>query len=207
MLLTGFEPFAESPVNSSWDAVQRLAGTWSGPHELIARRLPVAFGSAGRRLMEHVALHTPDAVVAVGVAEGRRAVTPERVAINLRDARIPDNAGRRPVEVPCRVGGPDAYFSTLPVSKIVAALNEAGIPAEASLSAGTYVCNDTFYALQHALVGLGVASGFIHVPATPQMGLGDDVPTLTTDQIAQALGIAIDVILAGAAGRADAAAG
>jgi len=157
--------------------------------------------------MEHVALHTPDAVVAVGVAEGRRSVTPERVAINLRCARIPDNTGRQPIETPCIVGAPDAYFSTLPVTRIVEALNAANIPAEASLSAGTYVCNDTFFALQHALVGLGVASGFIHVPATPQMGLGDDVPTLTTDQIATALGIALEVIFAGAAGRADAAAG
>ncbi|MCR6713399.1 MAG: pyroglutamyl-peptidase I [Demequina sp.] len=192
VLLTGFEPFADARANSSWDAVQMLADTWSRPHELVVRRLPVVFGSGGRRLVEHVAAHTPDVVVAVGVAEGRSAVTPERVAVNLRDARIPDNAGRQPVETPCVAGGPAAYFSTLPVTAIVSALKDAGIPAEPSMTAGTYVCNDAFYALQHALVGLGVSSGFVHVPASPQMELGPDVPTMATGVIARALGIVID---------------
>ena len=195
VLLTGFEPFADAPANSSWDAVQLVAETWSRDDELVVRRLPVVFGSGGRRLVEHVAAHTPDVVVAVGVAEGRSAVTPERVAINLRDARIPDNAGRQPVDVPCVAGGPAAYFSTLPVKQIVAALSNAGIAAEPSVSAGTYVCNDAFYALQHSLVGLGVASGFIHVPASPVMELGPGVPTMPTGLIARALGIAIDTAL------------
>jgi len=195
VLLTGFEPFADAPANSSWDAVELLAQNWSRSDELIVRRLPVAFGSGGRRLVEHVAAHTPDVVVAVGVAEGRSAVTPERVAINLRDARIPDNAGRQPVDVPCVADGPAAYFSTLPVTAIVAALKDAGIAAEPSTTAGTYVCNDAFYALQHSLVGLGVSSGFIHVPASPLMELGAEVPTMPTGQIARALGIAIDVSL------------
>jgi pyroglutamyl-peptidase len=192
VLLTGFEPFADARANSSWDAVEKLADTWSGPHELVVRRLPVVFGSAGRRLVEHVTAHTPDVVVAVGVAEGRTAVTPERIAVNLRDARIPDNAGRQPRETPCIAGGPDAYFSTLPVTAIVAALTEAGIPSEASMTAGTYVCNDAFYALQHSLAGLGVSSGFVHVPASPQMELGPGVPTMATGVIARALGIVID---------------
>jgi pyroglutamyl-peptidase len=192
VLLTGFEPFADARANSSWDAVQMLADTWSRPHELVVRRLPVVFGSGGRRLVEHVAAHTPDVVVAVGVAEGRCAVTPERVAVNFRDARIPDNAGRQPIETPCVAGGPAAYFSTLPVTAIVSALKDAGIPAEPSMTAGTYVCNDAFYALQHALAGLGVSSGFVHVPASPQMELGPDVPTMATGVIARALGIVID---------------
>jgi pyroglutamyl-peptidase len=192
VLLTGFEPFADARANSSWDAVQMLADTWSRPHELVVRRLPVVFGSGGRRLVEHVAAHTPDVVVAVGVAEGRSAVTPERVAVNFRDARIPDNAGRQPIETPCVAGGPAAYFSTLPVTAIVSALKDAGIPAEPSMTAGTYVCNDAFYALQHALAGLGVSSGFVHVPASPQMELGPDVPTMATGVIARALGIVID---------------
>jgi pyroglutamyl-peptidase len=192
VLLTGFEPFADARANSSWDAVQMLADTWSRPHELVVRRLPVVFGSGGRRLIEHVTAHTPDVVVAVGVAEGRSAVTPERVAVNFRDARIPDNAGRQPLETPCVAGGPAAYFSTLPVTAIVSALKDAGIPAEPSMTAGTYVCNDAFYALQHALAGLGVSSGFVHVPASPQMELGPDVPTMATGVIARALGIVID---------------
>lgn len=196
VLLTGFEPFAEAPANSSWDAVELLAEAWSRTDELVVRRLPVVFGSGGRRLIEHVTAHTPDVVVAVGVAEGRQRVTPERIAINLRDARIHDNAGRQPAEAPCVAGGPDAHFSTLPVSRIVEELTAAGIPAEVSLSAGTYVCNDAFYALQHALAGLGVTSGFIHVPATEQMECGEGVPTMPVGQIARALGIAIDVALA-----------
>lgn len=196
MLLTGFEPFAGAPTNSSWDAVELLAETWTRPHSLVTRRLPVAFGSAGRRLTEHVVAHTPDVVVAVGVAEGRSVISPERVAVNYRNARIPDNSGRQPVDAPVKADGPAAYFSTLPVTSIVAALNDAGIAAAASLSAGSYVCNDTFYALQHALVGLGVVSGLIHVPATPQMELTPTIPTMSVGEIARALGIAIDTTLA-----------
>ena len=196
VLLTGFEPFAGSPANASWDAVSLLAETWTGPHELITRRIPVAFGSGGRRLTEHVAAHTPDVVVAVGVAEGRSVISPERVAINFRDARIPDNAGRQPIDVPVKPGGPPAYFSTLPVSAIVSALSVDGIPAAASLSAGTYVCNDAFYLLQHALVGLGVRSGFIHVPATVHMELDPAIPTMPVGEIARALRIAIDTTIA-----------
>jgi pyroglutamyl-peptidase len=195
VLLTGFEPFAGADINPSWDAVELLASTWDHEAELVTRRLPVTFGAAGRRLTEHVAAHTPDVVVAVGVAEGRSAVTPERVAINFRDARIPDNAGRQPVEAPSIEGAPAAYFSTLPVARIVRALKHEGIPAAESLSAGAYVCNDTFFALQHALENLNVASGFIHVPATPEMGLGDDVPTMALEDIARALRIAIETTL------------
>ena len=195
VLLTGFDPFGDAAINPSWDAVELVASTWFHSAELVTRRLPVTFGSAGRRLTEHVVAHTPDVVIAVGVAEGRAAVTPERVAINLRDARIPDNVGRQPVETPSIQGAPAAYFSTLPVTRIVSALRQAGIPSEASLTAGTYVCNDAFFALQHSLKGLGVASGFIHVPATPEMELGPDVPTLPLGEIARALRIARETAL------------
>jgi len=195
VLLTGFEPFGGAEVNSSWDAVALVAETWQHGAELVTRRLPVTFGSAGRRLAEHVAMHTPDVVVAVGVAPGRSALALERVAINFRDASIPDNAGRQPVEVPSIAGAPAAHFSTLPVTRIAAALNRAGVPAEVSLSAGSYVCNDTFFALQNSLVGLGVASGFIHVPATEAMQLADDVPLMPLPEIARGLRIAIETAL------------
>lgn len=195
VLLTGFEPFADAPVNPSWDAVELVGRTWDGTDELVVRKLPVAFGSAGRRLMEHIAAHTPDIVIATGVAEGRTGITPERIAINLRDASMPDNKGRRPVETPVLDGGPNAWWSTLPVTAIVDALRAAGIPASVSLSAGTYVCNDTFYALQHAMSGLDVPSGFIHVPATWEMRLGRDVPTLPLHEIARGLKIAVETTL------------
>ena len=132
----------------------------------------------------------------MGVAEGRSAITPERIAVNYRSARIPDNAGRQPIDVPVKAEGPAAYFSSLPVTAIVAALNDAGIASAASLSAGSFVCNDAFYALQHALEGLGVVSGFIHVPATPQMQLSPTIPTMSVGEIARGLGIAIDTTLA-----------
>ena len=195
VLLTGFEPFNGAAVNPSWDAVELVASTWQHSADLVIRRLPVTFGSGGRRLMEHVVMHTPDVVVAVGVAEGRAQVTPERVAINLRDASYPDNVGRQPVGAASIAGAPAAYFSTLPVTRIVDDLRQAKIPAAVSLTAGSFVCNDAFFALQHALVGLGVASGFIRVPATPQMDLGPDVPTMPLAEIARALRIAIETSL------------
>jgi pyroglutamyl-peptidase len=195
VLLTGFEPFDGADINPSWEAVKLVAATWSHGADLVTRELPVAFGSAGRRLTEHVAMHTPDVVVAVGVATGRSEVTPERVAINYRNATAPDNVGRQPVETPSIQGAPSAYFSTLPVARIVAALRQAGIPAAESLSAGSFVCNDTFFALQHALTGVGVASGFIHVPATAEMNLDASVPTLPLAEIARALTISLETAL------------
>lgn len=196
VLMTGFEPFAHSPVNLSWDAVSLLSRTWDGPAELITRELPVEFGRASRRLLEHVVAHTPDIVIAVGVAEGRRGVTPERVAINLRDARIPDNGGRQPHDEPVVPDGPVAYFSTLPNAEIVEAIRAVGVPAEYSLSAGAYVCNDVFYALQHHVRDLKVRSGFIHVPATQDMNLGPDVFTLPVYRIASGLRAALEATLA-----------
>lgn len=197
VLLAGFEPFADAPVNPSWDAVSLVARTWTGPAELITRELPVEFGRGAKRLLEHVVAHTPDIVIAVGVAEGRRAVTPERVAINLRDARIPDNRGRQPHGDPVVADGPAAYFTTLPIGEMVEAIRSIGVPAEQSLSAGAYVCNDTFYALQHHLRGLDVASGFIHVPATQDMNLGPDVFTLPVYRIANALRAALEAAITG----------
>ena len=140
--------------------------------------------------------HAPDIVIAVGVAEGRRAVTPERVAINLRDARIPDNGGRQPRDEPVMPDGPAAYFSTLPIAEIVDAIRAVGVPAEYSLSAGAYVCNDVFYALQHHLKDLKVRSGFIHVPATQDMNLSPDVFTLPAYRTADGLRAALEATLA-----------
>ena len=199
VLLTGFEPFAGAPSNPSWDAVERAGETWRGEAEVVVARLPVEFGRAATELLALVAEHSPGVVIAVGVAEGRTGVTPERIAVNLDDARIPDNAGIQPVDVPVVPGGDAALWSTLPVKEIVSAILAAGLPSSLSLSAGSFVCNHVFYALQHALRGTDVASGFIHVPASPEMGLGPDVPTMSVDDIAAALAIAVDVA-AGAAG-------
>ncbi|PZF61067.1 pyroglutamyl-peptidase I [Curtobacterium sp. MCBD17_034] len=192
ILLTGFEPFADAPRNPSWDAVERVAATWTGPERVEAVLLPVAFGRSVDALRDAVERVTPDVVVAVGLAEGRSAITPERVAVNLDDARIPDADGAQPVDVPVLPGGPAAYFTTLPVKRMVAAARAAGAPAALSATAGAYVCNHVFYALQ-ALAGAGVRSGFVHVPATPETlrEADDAVPTVSLDVLVTGLAAAV----------------
>lgn len=170
VLLSGFAPFDGAATNESWEAVREAVPA------LVARgvdaeavELPVEFGTASERLEEAVRGLRPRLVVAVGLAAGRTAITPERVAINIRDARIPDNAGASPVDEPVVPGAPVGRFSTLPVKAMVAALTADGVPAAVSQTAGTYVCNDVFYALQHLLATdpalEGIRGGFVHVPS------------------------------------------
>ncbi len=196
MLLTGFEPFAGAAINPSWDAVEMLAATWRGGVSVTVRRLPVEFGRASALLLEWIEADAPDIVIAVGVAEGRSGVTPEQLAVNLDDAAIPDNAGKQPVEVETVPGADAVSWSTLPVREMVTAIRARGLPASVSRIPGSFVCNHVFYALQHALGGRDVLSGFIHVPASPEMNLGPDVPTMTVPDIAAALTIALEVTLA-----------
>jgi len=196
VLITGFEPFKDAPANPSWDAVSLLASAWDGPDELVPLRLPVAFADAPARLYKAIDVHSPDIVIATGVAEGRSHITPERVALNLDDARIPDNTGEQPLDRPIEHGAPAALWTSLPDKAIVAALESHGIPARVSLSAGAYVCNHTFFELQRASGPSVRRSGFIHVPATAEMGLGEDVPTMPVETIASALRIAVEVTLA-----------
>jgi pyroglutamyl-peptidase len=132
--------------------------------------------------------HAPDVVVAVGLAAGITAVQLERVAVNLMDARIADNGGAQPVDAPVVDGGPAAWFTTLPVKAAAAAVREAGIPAGISYSAGTYVCNATFYALQHTLAGRPRAlSGFVHVPRTTEEVLGEAGTSARSDGVSGGL--------------------
>lgn len=169
VLLTGFEPFNKGKLNPSEQIVRTLAseveiGRPIPGVELHAAVLPVVFGQSSRALLELIETHRPDAVVCLGQAEGRKEISFERVAVNLDDARIADNAGNIATDQPIVAGAPDAHFTTLPVKGLVDAVRAAGVPAGLSLSAGTFVCNHIFYSLQHALQGTGVASGFIHVP-------------------------------------------
>ena len=165
VLLTGFEPFAGDPTNPSGDAVTRVAAEWDGPAELLTAILPVEFDRAAKLVGELVRQAGPDIVIATGLAGGRGAITPERIAINLRDARIPDNAGSQPVDAPCVPGAPLAYASSLPVTAIAHELAARGIPAHVSLSAGSFVCNDVFFAIAHlSTTTPGLRAGFIHVP-------------------------------------------
>lgn len=188
ILLTGFEPFNAAATNPSWQAVRLVAARWNRPETLITAELPVAFGPTGGRMRKLMAEHRPDLVVAGGLANGRSQITPERVAINVDDARIPDNTGRRVIDRPIIPGGPTAYFSTLPIKAIVAALKEREIPAAVSNSAGTFLCNDVFYVLMDEIARSypDTRGGFVHVPLAAGDAT-DDQPSLPIETIADAI--------------------
>ena len=165
ILITGFEPFGGDRRNPSAEIAQALAGTQIGGCTIVGAVLPCVFGKSWRVLRGLVRKHRPELVICLGLAATRTEITPERVAINVDDARIPDNAGRQPVDRPIVRGGPTAYWSTLPIKAIVVAVQRRGIAASVSSSAGTFVCNHVFYGLLHDLRrSRSVRGGFIHVP-------------------------------------------
>ncbi len=167
ILVTGFEPFGGQRVNPSWEVARALHGADILGAQVSAVQLPCVFAQAIPALQ--AALHEvqPRIVLALGQAEGRCDLSVERVAINVMDARIADNAGDQPVDVPVVPNAPAAYFSTLPIKALVVGLKAAGFPASVSQTAGTFVCNQVFYGLQHALSGQGRYSGFMHLPLLP----------------------------------------
>ena len=189
VLVTSFEPFDGQAVNASHAAVVALVANRSQARgfDLVTLQLPVSFRGARRALRVAVGTHAPEVVLCVGEAGGRAAVGLERLAVNVIDARIPDNDGSAPVDVPVIAGAPAAFFSTLPLRACVEAVAGAGVPVEISNTAGTYVCNATFYALMHLLdQHPRVVGGFVHVPRTPdQVAAGE--PSLATAQTARAL--------------------
>lgn len=197
VLITGFDPFGGAATNPSFLAVEQLKASWRGPASLHVARLPTVFAESAERLRAMIALLQPDIVIAVGVAEGRAAMTPEVIAINRIDARIPDNAGAQPRDVPVVEGAPDGLFSTLPVKSVVAAMRAAEVPAELSYSAGTFVCNAAFYCLMHALSSARkpAIGGFIHVPAAPQMATEGALPSMSIDTMVRGLEAAISACL------------
>ncbi len=171
VLLTGFEPFGGAKRNVSQDVVRRLDGWECGGHQVTGVVLPCVFRTCGTELKRAMRGVRPDLVIALGQADRRLAITPERVAINIDDARIPDNAGSQPEDRPVVPGGPAAYWSTLPTKEIVARLRERGIPADVSQTAGTFVCNHLFYALMHELRRRPrIRAGFVHLPTLPARG-------------------------------------
>jgi pyroglutamyl-peptidase len=168
VLVSGFEPFGGSQVNPSQLLVQALEKENFTEVNFSAIVLPVEFTKSSEMLLRKIKDVGPDVVISFGQAEGRSGITPEKVAINFDDARIPDNSGDKRTQVKIDAHGPDAYFSTLPVEKIVEALKEEEIPTSLSLSAGAFVCNHLFYSTQNALKGTGIRSGFIHLPLVPE---------------------------------------
>ena len=185
ILLTGFEPFGNATLNPSGEIVNRISAD-----NIVTAILPVAYNSSASALLALIEKHSPDVVIMLGQAEGRTQITPERIAINLNDARIPDNEGVLRVNQEIIEGGPVAYRSTLPVVEIVDALKNADIPAAISLSAGAFLCNHIFYIAQNKYEGTAVRSGFIHVPLMDEQSEEfPGLPTMSLDQMVEAVGI------------------
>ena len=164
VLISGFEPFGGSNLNSSQLVVEAISKESFSGLDLFTVILPVEFGKAADVLLSKVKEIDPEIIIAFGQAEGRKALTPEKIAINLDSARIPDNAGELRVNKVIIEKGADGYFSTLPIEKMVKAVKECGLESEVSLSAGAFLCNHIFYHLQHKLLESGVKSGFVHLP-------------------------------------------
>jgi pyroglutamyl-peptidase len=198
ILLTGFEPFGGETVNPSWAAARSAARLLQSEGlDVQALELPCVFGESATLLEEALERYRPELVLCAGQAGGRPRISLERAAINCDDARIPDNAGNRPVDEPVVQGGPAAYFTSLPVNAALAALTAQNIPAEVSQSAGTYVCNHVFYALMHALrLRPGTRGGFVHVPyEDSQLPAGSGTPSLPAQQMAAALAVVVRTAL------------
>ena len=191
LLITGFDPFGGETVNPSWEAV-RLLPEEIGTFRLTKLQIPTVFGRAAETVLAAAEKLQPDVILCIGQAGGRSGVTPEVVAINLREARIPDNAGNQPSDVPVVKDAPAAYFSTAPVRAMVQAINDEGIPAALSYSAGTFVCNDVLYSLLHHYHGTQTKVGFIHVPFLPEQAK-ENAPAMALEQMAAALTAAVSV--------------
>lgn len=198
ILITGFEPFGGETVNPSWEVAKQVDGLMVSGAELAAVQLPCVFSKSLQLLSQAIDLHQPNMVLSLGQADGRSDFSIERVAINVCDARIPDNEGAQPIDEPVVPDGPAAYFSSLPIKKMASALKAQGFPAAISQTAGTFVCNQVFYGLQHALKDKGVMSGFVHVPLLPAQvanRLGANLASMSTETLKAALLCAIEVMI------------
>lgn len=198
ILLTAFEPFGGEAVNPALEAVNRLPGQLGGVR-IARQRIPTVFGESIAVAAAAIGRERPDAVLCVGQAGGRTGLTPERVAINLDDARIPDNAGNQPIDTPVLPGAPPAYFSTLPVKAMAAAIRAAGLPASVSNTAGTFVCNHLMFGVLHTLATRypGVRGGFLHVPYLPSQAAGHPgAPSMPLEDIVRGLEAAVAAIAA-----------
>jgi pyroglutamyl-peptidase len=191
VLLTGFDAFGGESLNPSWLAVKALHGRQIAGHRLVAAQLPTVFDESIHALRALLRLHRPELTICVGQAGGRSALSLERVAINVNDARIPDNALAQPVDTPVVAGGPAAYFSSLPIKAMLQALQHEGVLAEVSQTAGTFVCNHVFFGLMHFLAterGFKKSrGGFIHVPYLPEQG----APSMPLADMTRGLRIAV----------------
>lgn len=190
LVIFGFEPFGGESINPSLEVALRLPEV-IGEYKIISHRLPVVFGEAADMAMDIAEREDADVLICLGQAGGREHITPELVAINLRNADIPDNKGNHPKDEPVVSGGREAYFSSLPVRKMAEAMAERGIPARLSYSAGAYVCNDLYYSLLHRFFGTKRRVCFIHVPYCTDQGR---TPSMELDRIVEGIRVAIEAI-------------
>ena len=196
ILLTGFDAFGGASLNPSWLAVKELHGRQILGHTVVAAQLPTVFDASLKELNALLKQHRPALVVCVGQAGGRKAISLERVAINVNDAPIADNAGGQPVDTPVKPGAPAAHFTSLPIKAMLTALQTEGIAVEVSQTAGTFVCNHVFYGLMHELATRRALKhtrgGFIHVPWLPEQG----TPNMPLDEIVRGLRLAMRCAMA-----------
>jgi pyroglutamyl-peptidase len=193
ILLTGFEPFGKATLNPSGEIVKQISGV-----NIVTAILPVVYAKSAEHLLKLIEEHNPDVVISLGQAEGRKEITPERIAINLDDARLADNEGVLRSEEKIIKDGPDAYFSTLPLKEIVESINGQGVPAAISLSAGTFLCNHVFYVMQNKFAGTDVRSGFVHVPLMDsQAPEFPGLPTMPLDQMVLAVRAMLEIVAQG----------
>lgn len=197
ILITGFDPFGGEEINPAFEAVKKLPDAVEG-HPIVKLEIPTVFNKSAEILKKAIKEHEPGIVICVGQAGGRFGITPERIAINLDDAAIPDNEGNQPIDTWIFPDGPAAYFTSLPIKAMVKNIREKGIPASLSHTAGTYVCNHVMYHLLHTLSTSipHIKGGFIHVPyITPQILGKPNTPSLTLEQIRDGLLVSIQTAI------------
>ena len=197
ILVTGFDPFGGEKINPAWEAVSRIKDEIAGA-EVIKLQVPTVFKKSIEKLEAGIEEHKPDAVICVGQAGGRFDVTPERVAINIDDARIKDNEGNQPIDLPVFEDGAPAYFTTLPVKAIVKEINEAGLPSTLSNTAGTFVCNHIMYGALYLADKKypGMRAGFIHVPYIPQQVVDKKgTPSMALEDIVKSLEAVVKAVV------------
>lgn len=195
LLITGFEPFGGEKVNPALEAIKKLEGYPIEGAKIVTCSVPVVHQKSVNTVIDAIESYKPDFVMTVGQAAGRAAITPERVAINIDDYRIPDNEGNQVIDEPVAANAPDAYFSTLPIKAMVKAIQDKGIPAQISNTAGTYVCNHLFYGVQHYLRNSHIKHGFVHIPLMSGQSIDGSKPTLSLDLIVEGLAMAAQAIV------------
>lgn len=198
ILITAFDPFGGDKINPALEAVKLMKDQIAGA-DIVKLEIPTVFHDSIKKVVEAIEKEKPDVVLNIGQAGGRFEVTPERVAINVDDARIPDNKGNQPIDQPVYADGEPAYFATLPVKAMVKGIRDAGIPSSLSNSAGTFVCNHIMYGVLHEISRrkLDIRAGFIHVPFIPEqvVARGAALPSMAMDDIKKGLEAAVEAIV------------